>query len=101
MSHFGIRQGSLSPRSEPLLRAVGVDPQQYGAMNLGSPDYLTSSRRQRILTCRDHYRAIDDPVTPPERGVLVVRCADEFWSRCASYRRQRRLSARQHQGNGA
>lgn len=41
MSHFGIRHGTVSQRSEPLLRAIGVDPQQYGAMNLGSP---TTSR---------------------------------------------------------
>ncbi len=59
MSHFGIRQGTVSQRSEPLLRAVGVDPRQYGGMNLGSPDYLTSSRRGQILARRDRYRAMD------------------------------------------
>ncbi len=59
MSHFRI-QGSVSTRSEPLLRAVGVDPHQYGAMNLGSPDYLTSSHREQIVARRDHYRAMDD-----------------------------------------
>jgi hypothetical protein len=60
VSHFGIQQGSVSQRSEPMLRAVGIDPHhQYGAMNLGSPDYLTSSRRERILARREHYRAMD------------------------------------------
>jgi hypothetical protein len=58
-SHFGIQQGSVSQRSEPLLRAVGVDPRQYGAMDLGSPDYLTSSCRERILARREHYRAME------------------------------------------
>ncbi len=59
VGHFGIGQGSVSQRSEPLLRAIGVDPhEQYGSMNLGSPDYLTSARRERILALRDHYRAM-------------------------------------------
>jgi uncharacterized protein DUF6398 len=60
MGHFGIGQGSVSQRSEPLLRAIGVDPHaQYGDMNLGSPDYLTSGRRERIRALRDQYRAMD------------------------------------------
>jgi hypothetical protein len=59
MGHFGMGQGSVSQRSEPLLRAVGVDPHQYGAMDLHSPDYLTSTRRTRIIALRDHYRAMD------------------------------------------
>jgi hypothetical protein len=59
MGHFGMGQGSASQRNEPLLRAIGVDPHdQYGSMNLGSPDYLTSARRQRILALRDRYRAM-------------------------------------------
>jgi Domain of unknown function (DUF6398) len=58
MGHFGMGQGSVSQRSEPLLRAIGVDPHQYGAMNLGSPDYLTSARRVKILALRDRYRAM-------------------------------------------
>ncbi len=61
MAHFGMSQGGVSQRSEPLLRAIGVDPYQYGAMNLGSPDYLTSGRRERILALRDHYRAMTPP----------------------------------------
>jgi hypothetical protein len=60
MGHFGIGQGSVSQRSEPLLRAIGVDSHaQYGGMNLGSPDYLTSGRRERIRALRDQYRAMD------------------------------------------
>jgi len=65
VGHFGIGQSSVSQRSGPLLRAVGVDPHQYGSMNLGSPDYLTSTRRERILTLRDRYRAMDDDGTAP------------------------------------
>jgi hypothetical protein len=60
MGFFGITQGSASQRSEPLLRAIGVDPHnRYGSMNLGSPDYLTSTRRAQIITLRDHYRGMD------------------------------------------
>ncbi|MFZ0876520.1 MAG: DUF6398 domain-containing protein [Pseudonocardiaceae bacterium] len=60
VGHFGMGQGSVSQRSEPLLRAIGVDPHnQYGSMHLGSPDYLTSSRRERIVALRDEYRAMD------------------------------------------
>lgn len=56
---FGLGNSSVSQRSEPLLRAVGVDPQQYGGMDLGSPRYLVSSRRAQILDIRDHYRAVE------------------------------------------
>jgi Domain of unknown function (DUF6398) len=59
VSHFGIGQSSVSQRSAPLLRAIGVDPHhQYGEMNLGSPDYLTSARRKEILASRDYYRTM-------------------------------------------
>jgi len=67
MSHFGIGQGSVSARSGTLLRAIGVDPlDQYRELNLGSPDYLTSARREELLARRDHYRAMADrfPPTP-------------------------------------
>jgi hypothetical protein len=57
MAHFGLGQGSASQRSAPLLRAIGVDPdQQYGGMDLGSPDYLVSTRRAEIVAARDRYR---------------------------------------------
>lgn len=59
LAHFGV-QGSVSQRSAPLLRAIHVDPDQYGAMNLSSPDYLTSARRQQILLLRDRYRSPAD-----------------------------------------
>lgn len=61
VGHFGIGQGSIAQRSQPLLRAIGVDPHhQFGGMALGSPDYLISVRRRRILALRENYLAIDD-----------------------------------------
>lgn len=66
IGHFGIAQGSVSQRSEPLLRAIGVDPhRQYGEMNLGSPDYLTAGRRKEILALRDYYRTIPGSRSTP------------------------------------
>jgi Domain of unknown function (DUF6398) len=59
MGHFGLSQSGISRRSEPLLRAIGVNPHQYGGMYLSSPDYLTSARRMKILALRDHYRAMN------------------------------------------
>jgi hypothetical protein len=59
LGFFGIGQGSVSQRSEALLRAIGVDPyDRHGSMNLGSPDYLTSGCRTQIIALRDHYRAM-------------------------------------------
>lgn len=61
MGFFGINPGNVSQRSEPLLRAIGVDPyDRYWGMDLGSPDYLTSARRAQIITLRDHYRGMAD-----------------------------------------
>ena len=41
-----------------MLRAIAVAPYQYGGTDLGSPGYLTSTRRARIITLRDNYRAM-------------------------------------------
>jgi Domain of unknown function (DUF6398) len=58
-THFGLGQGSFSQRSEPFLRAVGVNPhERYGTMELGSPDYLTSTHRAELVADRDRYRAL-------------------------------------------
>jgi hypothetical protein len=56
--HFGTAGASVSQRSEPLLRAISINPHQYGRMDLGSPRYLTGQRRARILAHRDRYRAM-------------------------------------------
>jgi hypothetical protein len=56
VEHFGVG-GSVSQRSEPLLRAIGVEPDtRYVTMNLGTPRYLTEERRTAIVTDRDRYR---------------------------------------------
>ncbi|GEL20515.1 hypothetical protein PA7_43520 [Pseudonocardia asaccharolytica DSM 44247 = NBRC 16224] len=59
--HFGLGRSTVSPRSKPLLRAIGVAPEQYGGMDLASPDYLTAARRGQIIADRDRYRAMRDP----------------------------------------
>lgn len=46
--------GSVSQRAEPMLRAVGVERQPPGTMDLGTVDLLTSTRRSRIIRQRDH-----------------------------------------------
>ncbi len=66
-AHFGVSQGSLSGRSVPLLLAVGVDPyMQFGAMDLGSPDYLTGERRSEIIASRDTFREMLARTVPPD-----------------------------------
>jgi hypothetical protein len=55
VDHFGIRGPSLSQRSAPMLRAIGAPPSGYGELNLGSPDYLTATRRAKIIDLRDRY----------------------------------------------
>jgi hypothetical protein len=54
--HLGIGGASMSQRSEPMLRAIGVDP--HGSKELGSARYLTGPRRARIIADRDRYRAM-------------------------------------------
>ena len=57
LSWFGVL-GSVSQRAEPLLRAIGVEPQPgYGPLRLGTPDLLVSGRRAAIITQRDHLLA--------------------------------------------
>jgi hypothetical protein len=58
--HFGTAGTGASQRSGPLLRAIGINQNQYGRMDLGSPRYLTGQRRARILAHRDRYRAMKD-----------------------------------------
>lgn len=65
--HFGVGQSGVSQRSGPLLRAIGVNPSQYGTVDLGSTDYLTSARRARIIERRDLYQTMDRPSPRPSR----------------------------------
>ena len=57
LSWFEVK-GSVSQRAEPLLRAIGVEPQPgYGPPRLGTPDLLVSGRRAAIIAQRDHLLA--------------------------------------------
>jgi hypothetical protein len=56
MAHFGIKQGGASQRAAVMLKAGGFD-YTYGEVDLGSPDFLVSSRRRRIIDLRDQYQA--------------------------------------------
>jgi hypothetical protein len=58
LAHFGLQQGGISQRATTMLRAGGFDTDHYGDIRLGSPAYLVSSRRQRIITLRDRYLAM-------------------------------------------
>ena len=54
---FGVR-GSVSQRAHVFLAAIGVDPhRRYGAMDLGSPDYLVGERRRDLIAIRDRWLA--------------------------------------------
>ncbi len=57
LAWFGVK-GSVSQRAEPMLRAIGVEPQPgYGPLRLGSPDLLVSGRRAAIIEQRDRLLA--------------------------------------------
>ncbi|MCV7148145.1 DUF6398 domain-containing protein [Mycobacterium riyadhense] len=58
MSYFGVK-GSPSQRAETLLRAGGFECRTYD-MHLGSPDYLTSTTRRRMIELRDRYSSETD-----------------------------------------
>lgn len=57
MSYFGLT-GSVSQRAEALMRNAGFAYASYD-LSLGSPEYLVSSRRRRIIELRDRYQSID------------------------------------------
>lgn len=56
LAHFGVK-GSVSQRAEVMLRAAGIDDQQFGAMRLGTPALLTSDMRRHLIEMRDKYQA--------------------------------------------
>ncbi len=60
-AHFGVSGGSVSQRSEVVLRAIDVSPDRYGHKDLGTPRYLTGLRRAQILALRDRYRHVGEP----------------------------------------
>jgi hypothetical protein len=53
VAHFGLPGGSPSQRAATLLRAAGLRDHTSGTIDLGSPRYLVSSRRRRIIERRD------------------------------------------------
>lgn len=53
MSYFGLT-GSVSQRAETLMRTAGFDYAPYD-LSLGSPEYLASPTRRRIIALRDRY----------------------------------------------
>lgn len=54
LAHFEVR-GSVSQRAQTMLKACGIDPYQYGGMDLGSPRYLVSESRATLIARRDQY----------------------------------------------
>ena len=59
MKHFGV-SGSVSDRAATMLRPLGVDLQrQYGAVRLGTPRYLVSAQRRRLLERRRQFEQYD------------------------------------------
>lgn len=52
LAAFDVK-GAVSQRAEPMVRALGVERQQFGAMDLGTVDLLTSARRGTIIRQRD------------------------------------------------
>ncbi|MCA1842959.1 MAG: DUF6398 domain-containing protein, partial [Actinobacteria bacterium] len=58
MAHFGLAQGSVSQRAATMMRAGKFQGGPwYVETELGSPDYLVSSRRRRIMDRRDRILA--------------------------------------------
>jgi len=57
LAWFGVR-GSVSQHAHVFLAAIGVDPhRRYGAMDLGSVDYLVGERRRDLIAIRDRWLA--------------------------------------------
>ena len=57
-AHFGLTQEGAPQRVSTFLRAGGFNPDQYGGMDLGSPDFLVIRRRRRAIERRDDYRSM-------------------------------------------
>jgi len=58
--YFGLAQGNASQRATTMLRAAGYETRRYGQIRLGTPDYLVSSRRRKIIELRDRYQAMGE-----------------------------------------
>lgn len=58
MAHMG-QSGSPSQRASSLMKAAGIhrEPYEVGRPDLGSPRYLVSARRRRLIQSRDRRRS--------------------------------------------
>jgi hypothetical protein len=54
---FGL-SGGVSQRANTLMKAAGID-RRYGDVSLGSPDYLVSNYRARLIEGRDRWLGAD------------------------------------------
>lgn len=43
-----------------MLKAIGVEPHQYGQLALGTTQYLVGERRRALIDRRDRYRSTED-----------------------------------------
>jgi hypothetical protein len=60
LAFLGVSGSTPSQRAETLLRAAGIPWPASGPIELGSPAYLVSAQRRRILGARERFR-IDGP----------------------------------------
>ena len=58
LNWFGVSANTPSQRGRTLLEVLGVRAADYayGPLDLGSPEFLTSAHRARIIAARDRYR---------------------------------------------
>jgi hypothetical protein len=64
LGHFGLVKGGVSQRAEVLLRAGGFPRQRPGEISLGSPAFLVSAHRRRIIGLRASCEAAPTPRHP-------------------------------------
>jgi hypothetical protein len=55
---FGVSANTPSQRGRALLRVIGIEATDYayGPLDLGSPEYLTATRRAALIEARDRYQ---------------------------------------------
>jgi hypothetical protein len=58
LAQFGLTQGSVSQRSATLMKAAGIELDQYYATSeiaLGAPELLVASHRIRLIELRERF----------------------------------------------
>ena len=53
LAYFGVSANTPTQRGRPMLTALGGELLPWGEVVLGSPDYLTSTRRRELVRMRD------------------------------------------------